>query len=495
MLLALAVVAGCTSTGATTEVVGPAPGGPGVRDPADPGADPPVGVGEIAWGSCDDGAVEDEECGTLEVPLDYGDPDGATIEVAISRIAARRPDDRVGILLVNPGGPGASGVDYARDGLWPDELRDRFDLIGFDPRGIGRSTPIECLSDAELEELFDRSTTPPAGGLEAWLEPGERAEAQCAASEVGRHLGSRNVARDMDEIRRALGEEQLNFYGASYGTVIASAYVDLFPANARGIVMDSVVSPTATPQQEAADQAAAFESLLDDFTVWCDDGNTCPADPRASITELIAAADAEPIPVPEFDGRLSGVLALLGVITAFYTPTAWSFLGEALVAAEAGDVSSIYRLAMFQTDRSPDGTYTNLREALIAVLCEDAAERMTVPQVEELEADLTARFPTFGAASAWGTFGCTGWPEPGDPMRPPAPESAPPPVLVVGTTDDPATPFQGAIDMRDALPGSVLLTFEGSGHVAFGTSGCVTEAVTRYLVDGSLPDPDERCRD
>jgi pimeloyl-ACP methyl ester carboxylesterase len=451
----------------------------------------------LDWQECDERSLGGElvTCAPLEVPLDYDDPSAGTIELSLVRLATANDEERIGSLLVNPGGPGGSGVDFAVLGPFSSDILDRFDIIGFDPRGVARSTPLDCISDDDLEALFQLPLIPTAAASqEEQIAFNAEVTARCVEQPLALEVGTNNVARDMDEIRKALGEEQINFYGASYGGRVGWTYASLFPENFRAIVLDSPESPTATYEEDTITQIESFDGLLDSFIEWCGDnpGARCPSDVRAAIRTIIDTANAEPIPVDGTLAPLSSGLALFGIITPFYADQLWPQLADGLTDALNGDGSLLSSIASFQTDRSDDGTYSNLRDVFGFVTCADSPDRPTVQEWNAFAARIDAQFPLW-AGSNGAIPSCDGIPA-SDDTTPVPDDPAIPPVLVVGATQDPATPYQGAVDLADALVNGALLTRDGTGHTSYGGGNdCIDDAVDTYLLTLELPPDDTVC--
>jgi pimeloyl-ACP methyl ester carboxylesterase len=446
------------------------------------------------------------ECATVEVPLDYADPGGEVIELAVNRLPASEQDDRIGSLLLNPGGPGSSGLDYARsaDRVVSADLRRRFDVVGFDPRGVGESSPIDCLTDEQTDTLVAADGSPDSPAEVTRLADLSRQLGQrCAqrSPDLVEHVGTRDAARDLDVLRAVLGDERLSYLGKSYGTYLGATYAGLFPDRVGVMVLDGALDPSTTSTEIAQEQAVGFEQALAAFVSDCLGLADCPlsGDLERGLTQvdrLLARIDREPLTGQ--DGRpVTEGLAVLGLAAALYDEgSGWPVLRLALTQARRGDGQTLLALADFYLDRRPDGTYaTNSNEAIYAVNCLDRPAGGGVEEAQD-DADLFARAaPRFGRYLAWSGLPCATWPAPpqGDPERIEAAGAAP--ILVVGTTRDPATPYQWAESLARQLESGRLLTFDGDGHTAYRRgSDCIDAAVDRYLLGGGLPAEGTTCR-
>jgi pimeloyl-ACP methyl ester carboxylesterase len=449
------------------------------------------------------------QCGNLSVPLDYAAPSGTHIDIAVLKIH----DDKATAaraLLVNPGGPGASGIDLAA-GLTPAELANgiltTFDLVGFDPRGVGKSSPITCVSNQEKDKLFAafpdvRTST----GFADAKHLSEEVAGACTAK-YGAGLAdydTTETARDMEQLRIALGDQALNYLGFSYGTELGAAYLHLYPHNVRVAVLDGAVDPLTSDVAQFADQLGGFESAFDQFAQAClsqavklSIGASCKSlgNPRQVVYSLVRTAQSAPIPTSDTSDprRATGALILTGVLQALYSESEWPDLGAALVSAEQGDSKGLLALADEYNERMPNGTYTNIYDANTAISCNDSKPGPTDATIRSTAQTWATKYPMFGLWSAASLFSCQAWQEQRDPLPLP---SAPTPttVLVVGNLHDPATPYQGAKDLARTLGAAELLSWDGEGHTSYlQGSSCIDKYVNSYLVSGALPPQNTTC--
>lgn len=436
------------------------------------------------------------ESGSVTVPLDHGEPDGATIEVAVVRRPATSPAERIGVLLLNPGGPGASGIDFAYSASWifPAEVLERFDVIGFDPRGVGASTPIVC-GDSDFLDAYTALDPVPDS-------PEEAAEAAALTLELAEtcvgehgdllpHLTTVNTAHDMDAIRAALGEDQITYVGFSYGTYLGSTYLELHPERVRAAVLDGAYSRSIDPIEMAVGQAEGFERSVDAFVAWCQPSRcdlAASGDPETQLLGILARIDRHP--VPGNDGReLTVGLAWTAVIMAMYSNALWPILDSALISARDGDGSQLLMLADQYNDRGFDGEYANQTFAFAAIGCADGGPMGDV-DMAELESEILAAAPRIGEVYMGLPSPCDHWQDLLDPDVPTGPFSAPdaPPVLVVATTGDPATRYEWGTRLADELVSAVLISVEGSTHTAYGGgNSCVDDVVDAYLLRLDVP--------
>jgi len=432
------------------------------------------------------------ECGRTEVPISYDEPEGATLPLFLVRVVSGTQTDRIGSLVVNPGGPGASGADAAI-GLaltLPDEIVSRFDIVGFDPRGVGLSTPVECIPDERKEEILAAEPRPVSDeDLDAAFALAQDVADGCA-EEYGDALGTFNTvdtARDMDRLREALGDEQLTYLGYSYGTTLGSTYAEIFPDKVRALVLDAAVDPDVAAKEDAEQSAAAFEAGFDAFAANCTGllaGCPLGAQPRQFVEQVLAQAAATPIPSsePGETRQATPGIVMTAIQAALYDTASWPQLAQSLAAAQAGDAKGLFSLADSYAGRLEDGTYSNLFDANVAINCADTEERFDESEIRDLAADWNAKYPLFGAGSAVGLYTCSVW----EAERTPLPErdaAGSAAIVVVGNSGDPVTPLPGAVDLAEDLDNGHLLTWQGQGHTAYPKTDCITAAVDTYLLD------------
>ncbi len=460
-------------------------------------AEPPSKA--IAWHACENGF----QCGTLTVPLDPAAPAGATIDVAVIRKRARDPRHRIGSLVFNPGGPGAPGVSFLTGiaSTMPAALRDRFDLVAFDPRGVGRSSPIQC--EDSLDGLFDQSFQPATSAARTALVDEMTALAQACAAQSGDllgHVSTADTVQDLERLRVALGEDRLSFVGYSYGTFLGASYANAYPEHVRAFVLDGPVDPTLSATQVTIGQARGFERALDDFLADCSSHPGCSFHHDGQAGEAYDAlrtrAARTPLAANDPDGRRLNQTRLdAAVLQLLYLgrPT-WPELADALDAADHGDASTLLGLADAFVGRDGEGRDDHVLEAFWAVTCLDGPVVGDVAAATALEARAVAVAPRLGAFIVNNSLPCSVWPVPPEPPSGRLTAVGAPPILVVGTTRDPATPLVQAKALARQLDRGRLLVADGEQHTAFGQGNdCVDDAVTRYLVRGRLPRAGTRC--
>ena len=428
----------------------------------------------IEFSPCGEGT----ECGTLAVPVDWEDPTGPTLDLAVARVPAGDPDRRIGVLATNPGGPGGSGLDFVVGGgvFFGTELAEVYDVVSWDPRGVGRSVPLSC--DESVDEGFLRLDSDPDDAAEqAALDDGAAAFAASCEAEHGDlldHVGTDDAAFDMEAIRRSFGLP-FTYVGFSYGTFIGLRYAELFPDGATGIVIDGVVDPEHSLTDLLRGQAEAFEVVLAEEL----------GDAAGTYDEIAVAVDQAPIPTDDGRGLTPADLAT-GTFYAGYDPSLWDDLQSGLDDAADGDGTTLLAMADAYRDLSSYAPYQ-------AVSCVDFEHPVGGDAWAEFAAELEAISPRFGASIANEMLPCAFWPAEPDPVNGPVSAEGAPPILVIGGTGDPATPLAQAERVAEGLADGHLLVYEGEGHTAFRRSACIDDVVERYLIDGELPEPGTRC--
>lgn len=441
--------------------------------------------GEIEWQGCGS-----SECGTLEVPLDYEQPDGQMIQLFITRAAAR--GDRRGALFVNPGGPGASAAEMAAvlPLILPGDIVESFDIVGVDPRGVGGSVPMDC--GVASDELYGVDPTiEDDGDRQALLDISEAYVDDCAIrhGDVLPHVGTADVARDMDAVRAAMGDEQLSFLGFSYGSVIGQVYAELFPERVRSMVLDGIVELGPSGIDLAAEQAAGFETALSRYVEYCDAAEGCETAGNAlgAVEEVLALAE-EPggIPAPDADRPLGPGEANLGVTYALYSQSLWNRLDSAIAEALGGDGSALVDLADGYLGMGGFSVY-------FAVNCLDFAWPGDPDVFLSAAKDAAQESPHFGEALVNDYIRCADWPVTAEPLEPVTAAGAPP-IVVISTTGDPATPYEAGVAVAERLESGVLVTNEGDGHtVVADGKDCIDDLVTAYLVEDEVPEDGTTC--
>jgi pimeloyl-ACP methyl ester carboxylesterase len=483
---------------------------------AEPGAEPPPPVGDdlgpdvpadfatlSPWAPC----AGSFECATLTVPRDWADPAGDTIDIAVTRHPAG--GDRIGSLLLNPGGPGASGVDFTQGfvgrGL-PDGLTERFDVVSWDPRGTSGTNRVDCTSDEDWLEPDIDPTVEDQSDIDLIRAETAAAVDRCeqAAGDLLAVVGTRATVRDLDALRGVLGDEALTYVGYSYGTTIGMEYLRMYPGRVRAMVLDGVSVPGVDPIVDAHVQAQGFERTLDAYLADCPRRSTCPlgADPKATLLDLVDRLEAQRIEASyqlgdEDSTPREGTVGVgelyIAVAASLYDDASWPVLDQGLEEALGSPAQGRTLLALRDQylGRQADGTWVDDADARSTIRCADQAERSEQPEGDLALAEAwAAELPFWGAWFGTGNPGCWGAPAAVEPLLP-LDETALaglPPVVVVGTTNDPATPYEQAEDAAELIDGSVLVTYEGDVHTAYRSlSDCVDGAVTPYLVDGTVP--------
>ncbi|MFB8199131.1 alpha/beta hydrolase [Kitasatospora purpeofusca] len=449
------------------------------------------------------------ECATLKAPLDYTKPDGQTIDLALIRAVATGTDGqpRIGSLIYNFGGPGGSGVatlpalakDYA-------DLNARYDLVSFDPRGVGNSAGVRCLDDAATDASAAVDGSPDDQAETTALDAANSAWTAACEQNSGAvlpHVDTVSAARDLDLMRQVLGDAKLHYFGISYGTELGGVYAHQYPGNVGHLVMDAVVDPTKDPVQSALGQAKGFQLALENFMKACaaQAGPSCPTgqggdEGTRRITDLLNGLDSAPLPT-DSNRRLTQDLAVTGIAAALYNPNTWNALSIGLQEAmQGGTGTTLLALADAYSGRDQQGHYSNQSAANRAISCADDRSRYTAADVQGLLPTFRQASPVFGDFTAWGLTSCTGWPVQGSADLPEVSAAGSAPIVVIGNTGDPATPYEGAGAMARQLGAGVgvQVTLQGQGHGGYDSgNACLKQVVDQYLLADQVPTEGTTC--
>ncbi|MGW1374757.1 alpha/beta hydrolase [Streptomyces sp. NPDC002446] len=485
----------------------------GVRRPAGDGSLQPLPTAvpanlrpyydqKLSWHSC---GAEGFECATMKAPLDYAHPSPSTdLKLAVARKKASGPGSRLGSLMVNPGGPGGSAIDYLTQyAPQPASVRARYDMVAMDPRGVDRSEPVECLSNKQMDRYTQTDQTPDSPAEVNTLTTAYRDFAKGCATRSGKvlpHVSTIEAARDMDVLRAVLGDKKLTYVGASYGTFLGATYAGLFPTRSGRLVLDGAMNPDLDARTINIDQTAGFNTAFTAFAKDCVKKPGCPLgnknaeDAGRQLSALFKKLDAHPAETGE-ERKLTESLATTGVIAAMYDQRAWPMLRDYLTQAKTGNGRGLLTLSDSYYEREPNGTYANQMYANPAVNCLDLAPAFTTPdQVRAALPSFRKASPVFGENFAWAALNCAYWPVKPSGSAHRIEAKGADPILVVGTTRDPATPYTWARALSGQLSSGTLLTFEGDGHTAYGRgSDCIDTAINTYLLEGTAPPKNKRC--
>ncbi|WP_328479831.1 alpha/beta hydrolase [Streptomyces sp. NBC_00377] len=458
---------------------------------------------KLDWGRCTataDSAAPggDWQCATLKAPLDWSKPDGSTIGLALVRSRSRADgSDRIGSLLFNFGGPGGSGVSTLPSyGSTYSSLREHYDLVSWDPRGVGASEGVRCRDDKDIQAAESLDSTPDTPAEEqAYFKDATAFGKACAkaAGKLMAHVSTTDTARDMDLMRQVLGDAKTHYFGISYGTELGGVYAHLFPKNVGRLILDAVVDPSADAVGHARNQARGFQRALDDYL---ESTGQDPTKGSKKIADLLDRIDSDPLPTS--DGRkLTQTLAVTGIVLPLYSKQGWPSLTSALKSAQDGDGSELLTLADGYNERDASGHYGTSAHSQRLISCLDDKQRPTAEETKKLLPEFERISPVFGDFLGWDTAGwCHDWPVAGQYATPEVSAAGAAPVLLVGNTGDPATPYEGARKMADELGKGVgvLLTWKGEGHGAYRSgSDCVDSAVDAYLLKGTVPKDGKVC--
>jgi pimeloyl-ACP methyl ester carboxylesterase len=472
-LVGAAVLAGCGGGGhQTTTTAGP--------------------VAQVHWRPCHFG-----QCGTLQVPLSYSDPNGQQISLALFRLPAKDPSKRIGTILVNPGGPGSSGVQFARLTAigFPAGLRARFDIIGWDPRGVGASDPIDC--GAALARAATLNESPVTKTQGSALAKGDQQFGAACKAKLGAILGNVGTvdsAHDMDRIRLAIGQ-QINYIGYSYGTYLGAVYANMFPTHVRAMVLDGVSDPGQSATTSFLVQARALDHAIDGYLATCAAQSKCAfyggGHPQAAFDALVRRIEAHPIAVG--NRQLGPTQFFFGVANSLYGDDQTA-VAKDLAAAAAGNGAPLLKAFDDYVGRKPNGTYSTEQSANTAINCLDGRGVGNLSDAQKLEHQFVTAAPRFGRFVLYSNLVCGYWPEKAHPPKLPITAKGAPPIVVIGSTRDPITPYSDAVRLAHELHSGVLLTASNAGHTSnFGIGGPCDALGVKYLLTGTPPANGTRC--
>ena len=455
----------------------------------------------LKWSSCSSGM----QCTTVTAPMNWEDPSQASIKLALIRKPAT--GTRLGSLLVNPGGPGASGYDFVRDNLdyaTDKTLQANYDIVGFDPRGVGHSTAVDC-GGATVLDHFNYDIVPGTPGTDSWIADLEQENAefgQDCLDHTGpllQYVDTNSAARDMDLLRAVLGDKKLNYLGYSYGTLLGATYAELYPKKTGRLVLDGALDPATTDFEVTDVQAKGFESAFRAYLTDCIGQSDCPFkgtvdEAMTQTAQLLDQLQASPL--QNSDGRLLGANTMfVAIILPLYNKDNWPYLNQLFTEVRKGVTSTAFTLADSYNDRNQNGTYaSNSTEAFVSINCLDYKSDDSIETMRTQAAQLAKDAPVFGPRMAYGGTSCAQWPFPSTRVRGPIEAKGSGDILVVGTTNDPATPYVWAQNLAKELEHGHLITYHGEGHTAYNKSNsCVNNAVDDYFVKGTVPSKDPEC--
>ena len=450
----------------------------------------------IKWRACYDTL----KCADLLVPIDYTNIKLGTFRISMLKHEATNKEDRIGSLFVNPGGPGASGVEYAYQAeyIFSPQVLALYDIVGFDPRGVGRSAPIRCLTDNETDANYASDPKPDnPQEYEAMVKETQDYVEKC--EENTKHLsayGTENTARDMDVIRAVLGDKKLNYLGKSYGTYLGTIYAQLFPNTVGRIVLDGAIDPNATPLQQSLIQAVGFDNALDAFIKDCLQMDTCPLPKDATekyFTDLFDQVAKKPL-TTKTKRVATESLVVLGTASALYdSESGWPMLRVAIKQAKTGNGYMFLSLADAYTGRQPNGTYpTNEGDSGFVIDCLDWNDERSNEQIAQDAQTFKEQAPVFGPYLAYSGLSCKYFTGIKQPIK--IKQIKTTPIIVIGTLRDPATPYSWAVALHKLITNSRLITLDGDGHTGHGRgSVCVDKSVDAYFITGKIPAKDQKC--
>ena len=454
---------------------------------------------QVSWSKCS--GKTNHLCATIDVPVDYAKPDGDRFELALRKVSAADPSKRVGSLLINPGGPGGSGLEYAQYAsfVFSPQVRASYDIIGFDPRGIGQSSPVGCLTDSDMNLLFADDPTPDTPAEKAkLLGDADAVTARCAVKggERAQHLSTAEVARDMDVIRVLVGDQKLNYFGVSYGTFLGALYADQFPQKVGRFVLDSAISPNQTQTQEMTYDIQGFESSIDAFTDWCVARSDCAlgtdkAAARGKIAALLDQVEKSGLRTSKPGLETIGEgWASFGIFMCLYSEQSWPTLNQGLREALSGRGDTLLTQAMSVVGRDTSGHFaaSSYLQAMIPVRCADWPRSPQTPALAAEEAKAQAAHPLWARMTGELYDNCKTWPTAGRTPKGTTLAVGAAPILVIGNLRDPATPIGGTKQLAADLDSGTLVTSDHDGHgTYYAGNSCVDSAVDGFLIQGVVP--------
>jgi pimeloyl-ACP methyl ester carboxylesterase len=457
-------------------------------------------VNPIEWTACDGSTNIEVECGNIEVPFDYADPDQGSFVLYVKKHNAASPADRIGSMMVNPGGPGFGGSSLADDAeyYFSQDLIDRFDIIAWDPRGTGESTPaVNCVDT--FDEYFGLDSPPETPDeKQALIDASQAFNDKCAENSgtILPFISTKASAQDINSLRLALGEEKVSFFGFSYGSELGTTWATMFPETVRAIVVDGAVDPTASSIQEGMAQAKGFEGQLATFLKQCSERTTCEfhnnGDAEAAFDQLVLDIDAKPLDVSTDRTPVTQGVLFTAVAQAMYSDYYWPQLSEALIAAQGGDGKGILQLYDDYYQRKDDGTYGNELEAFLAISCLDDPGATSTEEVDSHIEYFIAAAPRLGGNFAYG-YSCALWPVK-QAAKVTITGKGAGPIVVVGTTGDAATPLSSTRKMAQGLEQGILIVVDANQHTGYGANSCVVKAVDDYLIKLTVPANETTCK-
>jgi pimeloyl-ACP methyl ester carboxylesterase len=453
------------------------------------------------WKACDDSAsTTSVQCGTLEVPYDYNNPSAGTFTLYVKLRPATNPSLRIGSMMVNPGGPGFGGSSLADDAdyYFSSDLTDHFDIIAWDPRGTGKSTPaVDCVDDYDQYFGLDSPPDTPEE-KQALIDASQAFNDECMANsgEILPYISTQASATDMNSIRQALGEDKISYFGFSYGSELGATWATMFPQTVRAAVLDGAVDPQATSAEEGMAQAKGFEGQLATFLATCSKNTTCEfyngGKSEAAFDTLLLDLDATPLVVSAERTPVTQGVAFTAVAQAMYSDYYWPQLEKALADAQQGDGAGLLKMYDDYYQRKDDGSYGNELEAFLAISCLDDPGATSIKAVDEAVPSFVIAAPRLGANFGYG-YSCALWPvKPA--VKVGVTGKGAGPILVIGTTGDPATPLASTRKMAAELEQGILLIVEANQHTGYGANECINTAVDSYLIDLTVPVSETTCK-